>query len=186
MGISVIIGCTQKKKRTTVVIKNTLNFDRSFETVELTKAILKIDDLKSIGIRDIESGTPEVTQTVDSDHDGEADKILFQPNVPAKSEKKFEVFIIEEQKKSDTVHYCYSRFVPERTDDYTWENDRVAFRVFGPTAQKMVEDSIPGGTLSSGVDAWLKKVNYPIIDSWYKKELETEGTYHEDTGEGPG
>lgn len=84
----------------------------------------------------------------------------------------------------DSIPRCYSRFVPERTDDYAWENDRVAFRTYGPVAQKMVEDEEPGGTLSSGIDAWLKRVDYPIINKWYKKELETDGSYHEDTGEG--
>ena len=24
------------------------------------------------------------------------------------------------------------RFVPERRDDFAWENDRIAFRVYGP------------------------------------------------------
>jgi hypothetical protein len=49
----------------------------------------------------------------------------------------------------------------------------------------MIEDSIPGGTLSSGVDTWLKKVEYPIINKWYKETLvDKTGSYHEDTGEG--
>jgi len=48
----------------------------------------------------------------------------------------------------------------------------------------LVEDSIPGGTLSSGVDVWLKRVEYPIIDKWYKEFVDGVGSYHEDTGEG--
>ena len=34
------------------------------------------------------------------------------------------------------------------------------------------------------MDAWLKRVDYPIIDKWYKKATDGTGTYHEDTGEG--
>ena len=71
----------------------------------------------------------------------------------------------------------------ERIDDYTWENDKVAFRVYGPTAQKLMEEGQPGGTLSSGVDAWLKRVSYPIVNKWYKETTEGKGSYHEDTGE---
>jgi hypothetical protein len=78
----------------------------------------------------------------------------------------------------------YSRFVPERTDDYTWENDRVAFRTYGPVAQQLVEQGKPGGTLTSGIDAWLKKVDYSVIDSWYKKNQDSAGYYHIDHGEG--
>jgi hypothetical protein len=104
--------------------------------------------------------------------------------MPAKSESKFEILKTTEEEKPRAEAYCYSRFVPERTDDYAWENNRVAFRIYGPTAQKMMEDEVEGGTLSSGVDAWLKRVEYPIINKWYKKETESEGSYHEDTGEG--
>jgi hypothetical protein len=34
------------------------------------------------------------------------------------------------------------------------------------------------------MDCWLKRVDYPIINKWYKKHLEEGGSYHEDTGEG--
>ncbi|MFK7748586.1 MAG: DUF4861 family protein [Kordia sp.] len=91
---------------------------------------------------------------------------------------------ISEHQKPESLQYCYSRFVPERTDDYAWENNKVAFRVYGPTAQNLFEKGKPNGTLSSGIDAWLKKVEYPIINKWYKKYTEGTGSYHEDTGEG--
>ena len=64
-----------------------------------------------------------------------------------------------------------ARFVPERSDDFAWENDAVAFRVYGPALRSEPEDS--------GIDCWLKRVKYPIIDKWYKS-----GDYHTDHGEG--
>ncbi|WP_076542262.1 DUF4861 family protein [Shewanella sp. UCD-KL21] len=70
---------------------------------------------------------------------------------------------------------AYGRFVPERSDDFAWENDKVAFRVYGPAA--------PLKGHASGVDAWFKKVDYPIIDKWYKAHLEGL-SYHTDRGEG--
>jgi hypothetical protein len=48
----------------------------------------------------------------------------------------------------------------------------------------MVEDKIKGGTLTSGIDAWLKRVEYPVINKWYEKYTNGTGTYHKDTGEG--
>lgn len=180
--IALLPSCSQKKETASIIVKNTLDVERSFETVALTKDFLKVDDLSVIGIRNTKTNQLQITQTVDNDGDGIADEILFQPKIPAKSEQKYELVIGVKNDTSTT--YCYSRFVPERTDDYAWENNKVAFRVFGPTAQKMVEDGVKGGTLSSGIDAWLKKVEYPIINKWYKKEIETDGTYHEDTGEG--
>jgi hypothetical protein len=70
---------------------------------------------------------------------------------------------------------AYGRFVPEREDDFAWENDRVAFRIYGPASS--------GKGQVSGVDAWLKKVPYPVIDKWYAGHLEGI-SYHEDHGEG--
>ena len=75
----------------------------------------------------------------------------------------------------DKAPRTFCRFVPERSDDFAWENDKIAFRAYGPA----LRDSTENG----GVDCWLKRVNYPIIDKWYSKHV-AGGTYHEDQGEG--
>ena len=182
---SLLLGaCSEKKNATVIVVKNNLNVKRTFEMVELTAKELKVENLNLVGIKNIETKELLVTQCVDLDGDGIMDQLIFQPVVAANSVSEYEVIILSETEKVSPDLVCFSRFVPERTDDYTWENDKVAFRVYGPTAQKMIEDSIPGGTLSSGVDAWLKRVDYPIIDKWYKEFTDGVGTYHEDTGEG--
>jgi len=173
-----------KEDNSTITIKNKLNVERSFETVVLTKEFLKINDLSSLGIQDKESGELLITQTVDIDGDGIMDELLFQPKIAAKTTKEFAIIPVSEIKKPKSEVNCYSRFVPERTDDYAWENNKVAFRTYGPIAQKMVEDNIKGGTLTSGIDAWLKRVEYPIINKWYEKTSTGKGSYHKDTGEG--
>lgn len=74
--------------------------------------------------------------------------------------------------------YPYSpsfRYCPDRDNDIAWENDLVAFRVYG--LQPNPEDGL------SGVDCWHKKVSYPIVDKWYRGHLEGI-SYHEDRGEG--
>lgn len=173
-----------KEDTITITVKNTLKMERTNETVVLTKEFLKVKDLTSLGIRDKKSGEIQITQTVDLDGDGIMDELLFQPKIAAKSKKEFTIFQISEYERPKTEVYCYSRFVPERTDDYAWENNKVAFRTYGPRAQKMVEDNIKGGTLSSGIDAWSKRVEYPIINKWYDKMTSGKGTYHQDSGEG--
>jgi rhamnogalacturonyl hydrolase YesR len=68
----------------------------------------------------------------------------------------------------------YLRYLPEANQNIAWENDRIAFRVYGP----VVKDRV-----SSGIDVWTKSVSYPIIDKWHK--LNAEGKdYHEDRGDG--
>ena len=180
------LGCEQKSVPT-VTIKNTLDMSRAFETVKIYKSDLALKDdgdFSKFAVQDMDTKAILVSQFVDEDQDGQADVLLFQPEIDAKSQKQFELVVLDQETKSETIEYCYSRFVPERTDDYAWENDKVAFRTYGPTAQQMIEESIKGGTLSSGIDAWLKRVDYPIINKWYKKTITGKGSYHEDTGEG--
>ena len=184
MIVKLFSSFQQKEENFTITVKNNLDVDRSFETVVLTKTLLKNADLTTLGIREKGSNTYLVTQTVDTDGDGVMDELLFQPQIKAKSKKEFLVSTIAEADKPKSENYCYSRFVPERTDDYAWENNKVAFRTYGPTAQKMTEDNIKGGTLTSGIDGWLKRVDYPIINKWYEKHTTGVGSYHKDTGEG--
>lgn len=77
--------------------------------------------------------------------------------------------------EQEAVKFAFGRFVPEREDDFAWENDKVAFRVYGPAS--------PSAGPVSGVDAWFKKVSYPIIDKWYAGFLVGK-SYHVDHGEG--
>lgn len=189
LTILVFTSCSkQPEVLKTITIINNLDMDRDFETVTLNKSQLGLKkgiSLEELVISPEGSSKVLISQIIDNNNDGMGDVILFQPVVKAKDSSKFQILKKDLKKPiTDTIAYCFSRFVPERTDDYTWENNKVAFRTFGPVAQKMVEDSVKGGTLSSGIDAWLKKVEYPIINKWYEKHVSEKGSYHEDTGEG--
>ena len=76
----------------------------------------------------------------------------------------------------DVTPRAYARLVPERKDDLAWENDKVAFRVFGPALRSGPEDS--------GIDAWCKRVARPVLDKWYSDDLKRGISYHKDHGEG--
>ncbi|MFD0861597.1 DUF4861 domain-containing protein [Sungkyunkwania multivorans] len=181
-------NCSKSSELATIEVANDLDVDRSFETVEVDLNSLDAfsnESAKTIQVVNKENGDMLLSQLVDTDGDGTMDVLLFQPEIKGHSKKQFTIIATPSEAKEDSTSMrCYSRFVPERTDDYAWENNRVAFRTFGPTAQKMKEDGVQGGTLSSGIDAWLKRVEYPIIDKWYKKHTSGAGSYHEDSGEG--
>jgi len=83
--------------------------------------------------------------------------------------------VVDEQEVAAQEAVAFGRFVPEREDDFAWENDKVAFRVYGPASS--------GVGPVSGVDAWFKKVEYPIVDKWYAEQLQGK-SYHKDHGEG--
>lgn len=174
-------SCQNEKPSISVQVNNSLDIDRNFETIEINASELTSLNSNHFHVIDKTLGDTLVSQTIDYDSDGQIDVLLFQPKINSNAKQVYQIFASVE-KNQEAI--CYSRFVPERTDDYAWENNLVAFRTYGPTAQKMVEDSIKGGTLSSGIDAWLKRVEYPVINKWYEKYTSGEGTYHEDTGEG--
>ena len=166
-------------------LTNNLSIERQNETVEVL-----IDDLPEplsskidkIGVYDPSKNTFLTTQLIDVDQDGKMDQLIFQPQLAPSSQKTF--YLKEQPDKPEAVEYCFSRIVPTRIDDYTWENDKVAFRTYGPRAQALVEEGKEGGIISSGIDCWLKKVSYPVINKWYKASEEEGISYHEDHGEG--
>ncbi len=181
--ICLLASCTPTP--VSIHLTNNLSIERQNETVEVLIADLpellssKID---KIGVYDPSENTFLTTQLIDIDQDGKMDQLIFQPQLAPSSEKTFH--LKEQPDKPEAVEYCFSRIVPTRIDDYTWENDKVAFRTYGPRAQALVEEGKEGGIISSGIDCWLKKVSYPVINKWYKASEEDGISYHEDHGEG--
>ena len=75
-----------------------------------------------------------------------------------------------------------ARYVPERLDDFAWENDKIGHRTYGPALAAPALPSISKEVLvTSGLDVWCKRVSYPIVDRWYNKGHDH---YHKDEGEG--
>ncbi len=70
----------------------------------------------------------------------------------------------------------YGRYVPERKDDFAWENEYAAFRFYGPAL-------LPENP-SNGVDLWLKKSPELVVDSFYYREHTLGLPYHINYGKG--
>ena len=70
----------------------------------------------------------------------------------------------------------YGRFVPERKDDFAWENEYAAFRMYGPALRPE--------NPSNGVDLWLKASPELIVDSFYYREHVLGLPYHINYGKG--
>nr|WP_293833711.1 DUF4861 family protein [uncultured Arsenicibacter sp.] len=66
----------------------------------------------------------------------------------------------------------YCRYVPERYDDFAWENDKVAFRIYGKALNGRSDNAY-------GSDIWAKRTDQLILNKWYKQN-----DYHKDHGEG--
>ena len=80
------------------------------------------------------------------------------------------------QPAAEQAAKVYGRYVPERKDDFAWENEYAAFRLYGPAL-------LPENP-SNGVDLWLKSSPELRIDSMYYHELELGEPYHINYGKG--
>ena len=69
------------------------------------------------------------------------------------------------------------RQYPERLDDVAWENDRAAYRAYGPALQEK-------GERAFGYDIWTKSVSEPVVEDRYDGDLNRGISYHVDHGNG--
>lgn len=189
-GIGLVVGCkteSAKNDQQTVSVQNKLDFARE-EVVAIDKkdisAFLKGKSEEHIRIKKDGSEDYLRTQWIDYDQDGTSDELLFQASVEANASTDYLIVVDSTKTAPENEAVAYSRFVPERIDDYTWENDKVAFRTYGPAAKQAAIDGVPGGVISSGMDLWFKSTKRSIIDEWYQKNTEQGGYYHTDRGEG--
>jgi len=98
-----------------------------------------------------------------------AQNVLIQ--IPISAEGKLDL-IVSKDKAPTFSSKTYARYVPERKDDFAWENDVVAFRMYGKALEGTSEDA-------QGIDYWAKRTENLIINKWYKSQ-----DYHKDYGEG--
>lgn len=165
------VSCSNQSKGLEVTIENPSDFDRSSELAEVSVDALK-DKVTLTGGQTYEvknSKGKVVPSQITSDG-----KLIFPSGVKAKST---EILTITSGEKQDFNAKTYGRFIKERKDDFAWENDRVAFRIYGPAL-------VPIDGPSNGLDIWYKRTNDMVIDKWYKNDLGGVASYHNDNGEG--
>ena len=157
-------------RQMTVEVKNPSGIQRQ-EVVELSAA----DIFKRLGI----SGGRQfvVKNAIGNEipsqltHDG---KILVDVAVAPSSAAT--ITIVTGQPLS-YVNTCYGRMYPERVDDIAWENDRGAYRCYGPALQRSGEDAY-------GNDVWVKNTPDLVVENRYHDELVNKLSYHVDRGYG--
>ena len=101
-------------------------------------------------------------------------KLLIEACVAPKGQASY---TITKGEPSVFVNTCYGRMYPERVDDIAWENDRGAYRCYGPALQRSGEDAF-------GNDVWVKNTPDLVVESRYYNELVNKLSYHVDRGHG--
>jgi hypothetical protein len=166
VAVAAMCACAPKA---TIIVENTLDLDRSGELLEIP-----VDKLSAVKLA--EGQTYVVSQNglvVPSQvtHDG---FLIFASGVGAN--KKAE-FTVKAGAPQEFAVKTKGRYAPERFGDFIWENDRVAFRIYG--APLIAKDGP-----SNGIDALYKRSEEMVIDGWYVNELQNGLSYHNDNGTG--
>jgi hypothetical protein len=160
-----------------VTAVNRLPIARPGQTIELSA-----DDLTALGEKDLRrirvkdaAGRELLCQAMDADGDSIPNRVIFQTDFTAGQTQTFEVAAGDTWVYTRDQFKAYGRFVRERFDDFCWENDRIAHRMYGTALE--TADRIP--LTSSTVDIWSKRTSRLVINDWYMVD-----NYHGDTGEG--
>ncbi len=143
--------------KVTVSVRNTLNTARSGETVEVDMKQVKtrLDGAETVVVTDADGR--EIPSQVT--YDG---KLIFQAGVAAKGKS---IYYVSAGQPSRYDAKVYGRQFPERVDDIAWENDRVAFRCYGPALQR-------SGERAWGYDIWNKRTSKLVVEDRYAGELD--------------
>ena len=156
--LALLAACGPKQSTDfTVTVTNDLSFDRA-EMVEVpisevAKKVQLIDEEQYI-VLDAEGNQVAYQITYD-------DNLLFPANVKAGDKAVYTVAVGEPIEAEPLV---YGRHYPERVDDIAWENDRTAYRAYGPALQAK-------GERAFGYDAWVKRVPGLVVEQRYANEL---------------
>lgn len=149
-------ACTQENG-VDVTVTNTSNIGRTNEITEISmEAVAKLNG-ESFIIAD-DKGT-QIPYQITYDK-----KIIFPVDVNANSSITYK---IKPGTPEEYATVACGQFYPERVDDIAWENDRIAFRTYGPALQATGEQAF-------GYDIWAKRVEEPVVDLRYKTELNPE------------
>jgi hypothetical protein len=176
--ISALAGSAQAADAVSVKVQNPLRQGRWAETIaikvaELARVVPGLDAGKLVVVD--ESGKGVESQLVDADGDDTFDEIVFQTDLAANQARTFTIQAGERKLAAREAYKVYGRFVRERHDDFAWENDRIAHRMYGKDLETWAKEPLT----SSGIDAWAKRTTRRVINDWYMVD-----DYHRDNGDG--
>jgi len=163
----------KKDDRIEITIENiNLNLELKDEVIELDWNVLAKNNssvLSSSFIVEDQLTGKQLPYQIIMDESREPVILLIQASIAPNSSLKV---VIKKGTPKAFNTKTFGRMVPERKDDFAWENDKIAFRMYGPALQAT-------GEISNGIDVWVKSTSNLIIDKWYKLD-----DYHRNHGEG--
>lgn len=172
IGLASLLSISSVFAQKSILVTNSTDLSRNAELIELKIDVKKDSKLKNPFVLKNEKGE-EVGYQLIKDDMNETTGILFQANVKAKSSSTYFIF---PGKPATFKAKTFGRQVPERKDDFAWENDFAAYRMYGP--------ALANENPSNGIDFWAKKTDDLIVNEFYEGELKHGLSYHRDRGRG--
>jgi len=168
MAVSLLLCVSCSNYAKTITVTNTLDFDRKGEIVEVPTSDLKANFASKTYVLKNDRGEEVGYQLINN-----GSTLIFQVDVPAAS---FAVYTLSAGKPAPVDPKTAAFFVPDRKDDFAFENDLAAYRMYGP--------ALAAENPSNGVDLWMKCTDKPIMRKFYDNDLYHGKSYHVDHGEG--
>ena len=159
MLTSLLAGCSAGEG-VVVSVHNSLDFARDGEMVEVPLTKLQKVSLKDGQKYGVVDAATKAQVPYQLTYDG---MLIFPATVGAGATSSYTVKAGQPE-AMDTV--ACGRFYPERLDDIAWENDRAAYRAYGPALQRRQERAY-------GYDVFTKSVSYPVVEKRYAMELDS-------------
>lgn len=166
-----LAGCRGYEKH--IAVFNPSLEERTAEIVEIDAASLGISTETADRYALYDENGNQVPFQLVCDTLGQVENVLFPASVRGGMRS---VYTWRKGKPEMAERKVYARYVPERKDDFAFENEYAAYRMYGPA----LADENP----SNGVDLWLKCTDEPVVDSFYCRELQHGFSYHIDWGKG--
>jgi len=169
LACALLAACGGNRQEGTIVVSNPTDQERR-ELVSIpygewvgafgADSVFRIVDASTGG---------EIPYQLETRGTGTPQSILLDVAVPATGSV---TLAVEQSAPAPVTARTYARYVPERYDDFAWENDVVAFRMYGKALEGRPDDA-------QGLDIWSKRTADLVVDKWY-----AHGDYHTDHGEG--
>jgi len=165
-----VLAQVENKVEISVINNSTVNFNQHIVNVPWKDLLQKYPTIDTANFKILYASTKkEIPFQLEYQGEPSIQNLLIQVDVAAKSEVKF---YLQKGRPTAIPSKTYCRYVAERKDDFAWENDNIAFRMYGKALEGTKENAY-------GIDVWVKRTDKLVLNERYKK-----ADYHVDHGDG--
>ena len=179
-----------------VMVTNPSDFRRNCETVEImTKEFSRAGESNMDALRDRSKQLVVMDESTSRILDSQLEQLPFSQNWDQGSNDAENLLFQVDLAPHETRFYdildasvlaaapppivkTFARYVPERHDDFAWESDRIAHRIYGPALETWKAEPLT----SSGIDVWIKRTRDLVVNQMYgsMKFFDTNGPSQDD------